>query len=419
MPGREFRQSSIASPGFFHGYFVVIAAFCVLAGIVGSRYVFGVFFNPILTEFGWTRAMTSGAFSLSVFTEGFMAIVMGWLTDRLGPRIALTICGLFVSVGYLLMSMVGSVWHLYLFYGVLIGIGMGGAIVPLVSTVARWFVARRTTMTGIIMTGSALGSFIAPPLAHRLIDAYGWRISYRILAGIVFAIVILAAQFLKRDPGSIGQVPYGKKVNDEPESKPAVDSYSIGEAAHTRQFWFFIVQLACFGFIFFTIMVHIVPHATDLGISAARSANILATISGLTIVGRLVLGNLADRIGDKRTIIIAFVLALASLFWLVPATEAWMLYLVAIIFGLADGGHGPAQSPLVAEHFGLRSHGLILGVMSFSFTCGGAIGPILAGHIFDVTGSYQLAFYICIALCIIGLISTSLLNPMKGERRLS
>jgi len=105
----------------------------------------------------------------------------------------------------------------------------------------------------------------------------------------------------------------------------------------------------------------------------------------------------------------------AALFWLIPAREAWALYLFAAVFGFAQGGMGPSQSPLVATLFGLRSHGLILGVTDLGFLTGSAIGPLLAGYIFDVTDSYQLAFFICAAVSIAGIIMLAPLKPIKGE----
>jgi len=165
----------------------------------------------------------------------------------------------------------------------------------------------------------------------------------------------------------------------------------------------------------YAVMVHIVPHAIEIGISAARSANILATIGGLTIVGNVVLGSAGDRIGNRQALIIGFILMSIALFWVVAATEVWMLYLFAIVFGLANGGLAPPWPPLVAELFGLRSHGLIYGAFSFGFTIGGAIGPLLAGYIFDITGSYQSAFLVCATLSIVGLIMLTFLKPINNR----
>jgi len=417
MDSQQVGQSPGAKPGFFYGYIVVVAALCIMAAIWGTYYAFGVFFKPVLTEFGWTRAMTSGAFSLSMIMHGLVGVVMGGLNDRLGPRIVMTLCGFLLGLGYLLMSQVSTFWQLYLFYGVIIGTGMGGAFVPLLSTVARWFVARRGTMTGIVLVGTGIGALIGPPVANQLISTYDWRTSYIIIGSIVLVVVVSVAQLLRRDPSQIGQVPYGESEGEEQQLKLGDEGFSLKEAVYTRQFWLFFVMLICIGFIMYTIIVHIVPHVTDLGISSAGAANILATIGGLLIVGRVVLGSAADRIGNRQVFIIGFILTSAASFWLVSAAEMWMFYLFAVVFGFAHGGMGASESPLVAELFGLSSHGLIFGAAILGFTIGAAIGPLLAGYIFDVTGNYQVAFLVCASAGIVGLALTMLLRPIRGKRK--
>lgn len=271
-------------------------------------------------------------------------------------------------------------------------------------------------MTGIVLTGSAVGSLIAPPVANQLIAVYNWRTSYIIVGGVVFIAVVLASLFLKRDPAQIKQVPYGEYKEGQQGFKLVTEGFSVREAIYTRQFWVVFTMLLCFGFSFFTIMVHIVPHAIDLGFTAASSAKILAAIGGVAIVGRIVLGSAADRIGNKQATIIALILMTVSLFWLVPVTALWMLYLFAIVFGFAHGGHAPSQSPMVAGLFGLRSHGFIFGIMGFAFTIGSAIGPFMAGYIFDVTGRYQIAFMICAVVNTVGLVMIMLLKPIRDRR---
>ena len=361
MANQEVRQPPGTEPQFFYGYIVVVAAFLIMMVMFGVYYAFGVFFKPVLAEFGWTRAMTSGAFSLSWIVSGLLAIVMGRLTDRFGPRLVMTLCGFFLGLGYLLVAQISAVWQLYLFYGVIIGIGMGGAFVPLMSTVARWFVKRRGMMTGIVVAGVGMGSLIAPPVASRLIATYDWRLSYIILGSIILVVVVLLAQLLRRDPTQVRQVPYSE--NEEQGFKPETEGFSLKEAVCTKQFWLVSAMFGCFGFCALAIMVHIVAHATELGISAASAANILATIGGMGIVGRVVLGTAADRIGNRQAFIIGFIFMSAALFWLMPATEAWMLYLFAAVFGFGYGGCATSESPLVAELFGLSSHGLIMGLL--------------------------------------------------------
>jgi len=398
---------------FFYGYIVVAASILILLVVWGVYNAFGIFFKPMLAELGWSRGMTSGAFSFSWFVQGLLAIPMGRLNDRFGPRLVLTICGLIMGLGYILTSQVGAIWQLYLFYGVIIGTGMGGSYIPLVSTVARWFVKRRTLMTGIVLSGLGLGGLVAPPLANWLIHAYDWRISYIILGSSVLLVVVLASQLLKRDPHQVGQKPYGHHEVKEDTFSTGDGGLSIREVIRTRQFRVVSATLFSFGFVLHTILVHIVPHATDIGVSAGSAANVLAIIGGFSILGRVVMGSAADKIGNKKAFGIGFVLMSTALFGLVPAIETWVLYPFAIVFGFAFGSCAAQTSPLVAHLFGLRSHGLIMGFVSFSYTCGAAIGPFLAGYVFDIAGSYQLAFSLCAALSVVGAILSIFLTPTK------
>ena len=190
--------------------------------------------------------------------------------------------------------------------------------------------------------------------------------------------------------------------------------FSLREAIHTQQFWFASGMLFCFGFSVYTIVAHVVLHAIGLGMSATGTPNILATIGGLSLIGRIMLGSAADRFSNRQVFVAGFVLMAAALLWLVSVREVWGLYLFAAVFGFAFGGCATSESPLVAGLFGLSSHGLILGVMNLlGFTFGAAIGPFVAGHIFDMNNSYQLAFIVAGAASVVGLTLTVLLSPTE------
>jgi len=415
VDNKEDCQLQKAGPGFFYGYIVVVVSFLILIMTLGLFMVFGVFFKPLQDEFGWSSALTSGAFSIafsiSVIVQGSLSILMGGLTDRLGPRLVVTLCGLLLGLGYLLMSQINAAWQLYLFFGVIIGIGMSGVWIPPLSTIARWFVRRRGMMTGIAVAGAAVGTLIGSPISSRLINTYGWRLSYVILGGALLVIVILTAQFLRRDPTQVGQFPYGGKNAKEPELEPETKSFSFQEAVRTIQFWLFIFMFFCFGFCMDGAMVHIVPHAIELGIPSITAANMLAISFGISIIGNFTLGSLGDRIGSRQIFIIGFILMAAALFCLMLARDLWLLYLFALVFGIAFGGLGTSESPLVAWLFGLSSHGLIFGFALLGFNCGAAAGPFVTGYIFDITGSYRYEFLVSACVGIIGLILSSTLKP--------
>lgn len=400
---------------YYYGYVVVIVSFLILTVAWGIHNSFGVFLQPVLVEFGWTRAMTSSAFSLCTFLLGLLGIVAGRLTDKLGPRIVVTVCGLFLGLGYLLISQISAIWQLYIFYGVIIGTGISCGLVPLPSTVARWFVMRRGMMTGIIISGAGVGQMIMPPIAMLLISTYNWRASYIIIGLIALICIIPAAQFLKRDPAQMGLLPYGEREGKKEDLRPSVDGFNLREAVHTTQFWVLCAMQFCHYFFVVTVLVHIVIYAIGLGISAASAANILAINGGGGVMGRIVMGSVADRIGNKRGLMIGFVLMSCAFLLFLAAKKLWLLYLCSIIFGFAYGNQRVLFSPIVAELFGLSSHGTILGITVFVGTIGGAVGPVVAGRIFDVTRSYELAFLMCALLSVTGLVLTLLLKKRCAE----
>jgi len=218
-----------------------------------------------MNDFGWTRALTSGALTLSMLGQGIGAIIMGRLNDKLGPRFVMTLCGVLLGGGYLLMSITHGVWQLYLFYGVIFGLGMGGPFVALLSTAARWFTKMRGLMGGIIIAGLGIGQLILPPVSNWLISQYDWRNSYLILGAILLVTGILLAQLLKRDPGKAGLVPFGDSPTNTSKSAAADTGFSINQALHTWQLWVAISVFFCLGYVIMSINAHLIPHMTDLG----------------------------------------------------------------------------------------------------------------------------------------------------------
>jgi len=414
MANEEMNRSYRKESGLFYGYVVVGASLMIMSIMWAGYNAFGVFFVPVLNEFGWTRAMTAGAFSLASMINALLTIAVGGLTDRFGPRIVMTFSGLLLGLGFVLMSQVQSASHLYLFYGILVGAGMSGAFVPPLSTVARWFVKRRGFMTGIVAAGSGIGVLIGPPVASRLVSIYGWRVSYAILGSAVLFGVILLAQLIKRNLSQVGPVIDGEHQTEQRGTSARAEGLSLKETLHSPRFWVFFPTGFCYGYCVFSIIVHIVPHAIELKISAVRAANILATIGGLSILGKLLLGRAGDIIGSRYILMLGFILMCAALICLVPNKTVWMLFANGGFFGFAFGGIAVSHSPLIAELFGLRSHGLIFGVLNISVMAGAATGPLLTGYLFDVTNSYQTAFLLCGAISFIGIILATFLRTMKS-----
>ncbi len=329
---------------FFYGYIVLIAGFFILLIMNGALYSFGVFLKPLSAEFGWSRAETSGAYSVFMFLCGFLYTVAGRLTDTRGPRFVLTIAGLTAGMGYMLMYTIGSIWQMYLFFGVFAAAGHSGGLVPLTSTLARWFVKRRGLMTGLLVAGIGIGTIVMPPVATRLIESIGWRGSYLVIGVVALVIVITAARFLRADPARVGQFPDGGKGT----SSGAAAGLTLREAMRTRQFWMFCTLALFHGVGQQAVMVHIAPAASDLGVPAISAAAVVSVVGGLSIAGRIGLGGAADRIGTRSSLAIALALCTIALFFVLGAAELWMFYLFAVIFGLGYGAIMALLSPSAA-----------------------------------------------------------------------
>lgn len=404
---------AVARPRFFYGYIIVTAGLFMSIVMWGARASFGVFFAPVLNEFGWTRAATSGGFSLTWVLTGLLSIAVGRLNDKFGPRLIMTVAGALVGLGYLLMSQLSSIWQLYLFYGV-ISIGMSAVLVPTLSTVARWFFKMRAFMTGIVLAGTSIALMVILPIANRAISDYGWRTAYIVLGSVVIGVVVIAAQFLKRDPYQAGRLPYGYNGTSRDASNAETHGLSFQEALRTNQVWLMSLIYFCTYFIFYVLLVHLVIYATGQGISSVRAVRIIGYLGGAGIAGRTLLGILADRIGNKQAMMLSAGLMMLALFWLLVAKNLWMLLVFGVAFGFGHGGMATMESPMVANVFGMRSHGVILGLVFFCDTVGGATGPFLAGYVFDLTYNYNLSFLLCAILSVINLVAILLLKPLKN-----
>jgi len=416
------------APRFFYGWVVVAAAFCVALAAYGVQYSFGIFLEPLSEDFGWSVALVSGAASLFMFSRGALAILTGWVTDRYGPRMTVAIGGFVLGLGLILTSQINAAWQLYLFYGLMGGFGLSVAFAPLVATASRWFVSKRGLAIGIVLAGIGAGTAIIPPLARYLVATYEWRLSYIIIGLLALVIIIPGALLLRRSPDEKGLLPLGKAeatAGDEENSNIAKKEasltseragFSLKDAAHTRAFWLLLAIIIFWSTCVQMTMMHIYHHATDLGIPGVVAANFLAVIGIFSIIGRPVMGAVSDRLGGKRTLVICLVLQALAMFWLLRATDIWMLYLFAAVFGFAYGGCVPQLPVIAGEIFELKSIGAIVGVQMLGVAIGGAIGPLLGGYVFDVTQSYYFAFTVSAICTIIALI---LLAFIRVPRKVS
>ena len=400
-----------------YGWVIVAISIGILVTQGLAFYSFGVFLKPITEDLVWDRGALSAALSITILVSGGLGIVAGRLSDRYGPRLLVTIGGVLTGIAFLLTYLISSLWHVYLIWGIFMGIGASCCLIPIMSIIPRWFIKRRGIAVGITMAGFGLGGIVSPLLAQWLISAHGWRLSFIILGLIALIIIIPLAQFMKHSPQRAGLKPYGEigSVEDKQSQSSAMEGLSFSQAIRTSRFWIFGLLQAGSFFCLGTIMVHIVPHAADIGIPEIIAASILSIAAGISIIGRLCIGFISDRIGGRLALTACLVQITLALIWLLFAKEIWMFYVFAVVFGLAYGGIIVLITVVTAELFGLESLGVILGGLTLLGTIGEAAGAPLSGSIFDITGSYWLAFLICIAVCTLAVIFSLVLLRYKGK----
>lgn len=383
---------------------VVFGACLTQFTVIGLLFSFGLFFKVFETEFGWSRTLLSACSALAFFMMGTLAILGGRLSDRYGPRRVLAVTGLSFGLGYALLSQISAPWHLAALFGTLIALGMGTHDVVTLSTVARWFDARRGVMTAVVKVGTAAGQITVPPLVALLIVWVGWRPAVVVFGAAAAVLLLVAALSMSSPPVRA----------DTPVAAPGTP---FAEARRSRVFW----TLCAVQFLFFpavvTVPLHLPVHGIDLGMSPAAAATLLSVIGAASILGRLILGRLFDQIGGRMAFVICFSGMIAALAGLAIFSSPWTLFAVVVVYGFSHGALFVVVSPTVAEYFGMRAHGAIFGVVLFCGTTGAAVGPILAGMLFDYTGSYLFAFLTLLLMtaCALALV-LSLPRPQTEPR---
>lgn len=381
--------------GIFYGWVIVAVGFIILLLESGCLYSYGVFFTELCADLGWSRAVVSGAYSLFMICLGVFSFVAGRLNDRYGPRLTLIISIIIMGAGYALMSIVAAPWQLYVFYGLMAGGGYSFCYLPIASTVSRWFVDKRGVALGVTTAGVGAGILIMAPFAQALISKFDWRISCLILAGLLVLIALPLSRLMRLDPCEKGLQPYGveKIAAGQQNTAPLSNriDFTLKQALGTEAFWLLFVMYMFYILPLQMVMVHLKAYATDVGIVPMIAATLIGFIGGGSILGRVIMGRVSDKIGRKASFFIAYLLLAVMMLWVIKARQPWQFYLFSFVFGFGYGNCDILFPAIIGDYFGMKFHGNIFGMISLAIAPCGAIGPLLAGYISDIMGSYNIA----------------------------
>ncbi len=397
-------------PRVFYGWWIVLGGGAVqwYTSAVFWR-GFQAFFDPIVQTFGWSRAATAGAVSLQRTESGLISPFVGTVLDKFGPRKAMAFGVTVTGASFILMGTVNSLWQFYMAMA-LMTVGMSfGTFIVLVATVGNWFVRTRGRALSVLMASSAIGGFTLPLLV-RAIDGFGWR-DVLVAVGVGFWIVGYPVIFvLRRRPEEYGMLPdggpaaHGAAGTGAVGRAPRETNIRVRDALRLRFFWQLALATSLGQLVTSTNILHL-SAIKDFGVNAAVAATAAGSIAFGDLAGRLLVGVLGDRMDKRLLLAVAFALQTVGMLALTLVNfesgdlkfhAAWTLPVFVIGFGLGFGASVPLRLAILADYFGRKSYGSILGVTSSVSALFGAAGPVFAGAMWDATGSYRLAFGILV-----------------------
>ena len=383
----------------------------MLAAAHGLFFSFSIFFVPLLEEFGWSRALTAGALSVSTAVQGVLAPVAGAIVDRVGPRRVMLGGVVALGLSSMLTSTVAAPWQLYLTTGVIGALGITGVgWVPTSVMLSRWFRDRRGRAVGLAFSGMGMGVFVMGPLAQWVIGRVGWRFATFTLGVGTLVVLFPIVWLYARDAPPVDDRRHaesrsGVSARGGPRTAVADRDSTLRDALGSRTFWalftaYFMTPLAVF-----PIVTHQVAFAVDLGFPRLFVASVFGLTGLMSSAGRVGFGLIADRLGGPMAATISFGCtaggALALLGLEAVPFRPWLV-VYALLFGLGFGARGPIITAMASELYGGRRFGLIYGLLNVGNGLGGAIGPWLGGFVHDVTGSYRIVFLASVVFCALG-----------------
>lgn len=413
-------------PPFFYGWVVVAVTFVTMAIGVNARTAFSLFYPPILSEFGWERGVTAGAFSFGFVASGIVSPLIGRLMDRAGPRAVMELGVALMGAGLLLAPLTREPWHLYVTIGVMVGagstcIGYFGQSLFL----PNWFMRRRGLAMGIAFAGVGIGSVTLLPWVQHMIEATGWRTACTAMGLLILIVLAPINLLLRKRPEDMHLRPDGDAAPTTSSAAPvsnvvdpvwAGTHWTLPRALRTARFWWIALGYFCGLYIWYAVQVHQTKYLLDIGFSPGVGVWALGVVSLLGIPGQIALGHASDRIGREVIWAISclgFAICFASLIALKYAPDLLLVDVMVFTQGALGYGLTSIMGAVVLEIFQGAHYGSIFGSIMLAALAGGAAGPWVTGFLHDLTGDYTIAFSIGIAVSLLSAVAIWQASPGK------
>ncbi|NKB97042.1 MAG: MFS transporter [Pseudomonadales bacterium] len=401
----------------FFGWYIVFAATGIqwLAAMTWMH-SYGAYALLLQEDFGWSMSMISLAFALTRLESGLLGPLQGWLVDKYGPRLILTIGTIIFSIGFFLFAAVDSlVTYFIAFILIALGSSLGGWATLMVSIV-HWFDKHRSKAVAWSQAGFSLGG-LSVPLVTLGLQEFGWR-TMAVVSGIAIMVIALPlVQLIRHKPEEIGEVMDGiphQPTSDDEEPRPEQYSFTWQEASRAPSFWLISAGHGLSLLTVSSLLMHLIPHLTkSLDYSLINASYVFGLMTGTQLIGLFLGGYLGDRFDKRLLCVVCMIGHFIGLMAVTYATNMWWLLVFVLGHGLGWGVRGPMMVALRADYFGPKSFGTIMGISSLIVMIGMTTGPIFCGWMFDQYGNYELAFTIMACLSLSGSICFWLAKPPK------
>ncbi len=389
----------------------VAVTFVTLSLSYGVWYSYSVFLVSLLAEFGWSRSVVAGAFSLFTLVHGLSSFPLGWLADRMGTRRIVLAGGIILAAGLVLDGAVTHPWHLYAAFGIVTSLGVAASgWVPAVIMIQRWFPSRVGTVLGLTSAGIGVGIVVVPPLCQYLIEQIGWRGAFRVVAAIVLVWVVPSTLALVKDAPDSTR-PAGRA------SGPGAGGMTLQSAVARVRFWLLSATQLSAAFVNQMLLAHQVAYMVDHGISPLEAASVVAVVGVGSIVAKAGGGWASDMFGRETMYALgmACVLAsIASLGGLAWSGSAGWAFVYGGLVGVGYAVTSPLLPAVISDLYRGRHFGAILGAVNVANAVGGSLGPWMAGRLYDATGSYAMALWAAAGAAIVSTGALWLAAPRRG-----
>ncbi len=405
--GNSIQSTQIIEKRSSSKTYIVITAFLVLFAIVGfGFYGLPFFFDFMMQEHGWSRTeITSGNAVGKLIVAPLFGFFAGWLIDRYGPRQLMMTGGLMLAIGLVGISYSGSLEMFYLFYVFnALGYVFGGPL-PCQVLISRWFSKNRGKAMGIAYLGIGAGGALAPLLAARLERLYDWHSALAILGVIGFLIVFTISYFIK-DNLSTKEAGVGRKI----------EGISMKNILKSRNFYLLAIGSMCSIGVVGGVGQHMKLYLSDLNYSQTEAANVMSFVLLSSLVGRVLMGWLADVINRKYVMLLIYLIVAGAIPLLLVPDFAGRIYIFAVIFGIGLGGDYMIIPLMAGDLFGLKALGRIMGIVLVADGVAEALFPVLLGALYNDSIGYTIGFYVLIVVALLGATFIAFLPKSQQNR---